>query len=264
MASQGLGAIKGLHSLGVYHVDDVTPDKIREAVRAWLAEGYSASTVRKRLTAISFMGAPVEGCLPKLPKPLQWWLNPSYRAKAVAHLRDTATMAPHGDARLVLADYIEWVCVTGLRVEESLRLRWRDITFCPRDPRLPEDMYVLIPGTKTVASQATLPLSREAGEILLRRRNADPAAGPAGLVFPAKYRVLSTLWNECRGVLGVSDVPTATLKSFRRTAARYLHVERNMPLDVTRQYLRHSSVHTTTGYLRLVGGYSAEEMKRWL
>ena len=42
----------------------------------------------------------------------------------------------------------------------------------------------------------------------------------------------------------------ATLKALRRSAARYLTVG-GMPLDILRQYLRHNSVATTMGYLRL-------------
>ena len=35
-----------------------------------------------------------------------------------------------------------------------------------------------------------------------------------------------------------------------------------MPEDL-RQCLRHSSLETTEGYLRQVGGYSEDEMGRW-
>jgi hypothetical protein len=37
-----------------------------------------------------------------------------------------------------------------------------------------------------------------------------------------------------------------------------------MPLDVLRQYLRHENIKTTEEYLRLTGGYSEAEMRRWL
>jgi hypothetical protein len=37
-----------------------------------------------------------------------------------------------------------------------------------------------------------------------------------------------------------------------------------MPLDMLRQYLRHESIWTTMGYLRLVGGYDKDEMRKFL
>ena len=82
-------------------------------------------------------------------------------------------------------------------------------------------------------------------------------------MFPISYRTLNRDWQHCRAFLGVADNPLSTLKALRRTAARHLTVK-GMPLDILRGYLRHSSSKTTEGYLRLVGGYTPEEQRRWL
>jgi hypothetical protein len=63
--------------------------------------------------------------------------------------------------------------------------------------------------------------------------------------------------------LGVSNVATATLKSLRRSFARRATLK-GMPTDVLRQYLRHSDIKTTQGYLNLIGGYGLEEQARFI
>ncbi len=39
---------------------------------------------------------------------------------------------------------------------------------------------------------------------------------------------------------------------------------KGMPLDMVRLYLRHGSMETTMGYLRLTGGYEEGEIRRYL
>jgi integrase len=89
-----------------------------------------------------------------------------------------------------------------------------------------------------------------------RARDEDP-------VFPINYDRLGTAWDRARVFLGVSNNPLATLKALRRTAARHLTVN-GMPAEMVRNYLRHGSIHTTLGYLKLTGGYSTNEQRRWL
>lgn len=165
--------------------------------------------------------------------------------------------------------FVRWTTRTGLRIEETLRLKWSDVSGYDGP-----HWRVTVPGLKTVASQATLPLSLEATAIL-----RDELEGPGdanALVFgfdgaPGRgaacgggYIKVRQLWQECREFLGVADNPLATLRSFRRSAARNLHVTKGMPIDLVRSYLRHGNIATTMGYLRLTGGYNTEEMQRWL
>ena len=152
---------------------------------------------------------------------------------------------------LILADFIDWTVWTGLRVEESLRLRRSSFANGFRS--------VTVPGLKTLGSQATLPISSDA--TALAKRIFAGSSGDA-LMFPVCYRQLSRRWRVVMKTMGV-DHPMATLKALRRSAARYLTVG-GMPLDILRQYLRHNSVATTMGYLRLTGGYGENEMRRWL
>jgi integrase len=82
-------------------------------------------------------------------------------------------------------------------------------------------------------------------------------------VFPIKYYHLHESWDKARAFLGEQDNPMATIKALRRTAARHLTTS-GMPTEMVRDYLRHSDIKTTMGYLHLVGGYSVTEQRRWL
>jgi integrase len=81
--------------------------------------------------------------------------------------------------------------------------------------------------------------------------------------FPIKYDHLHESWDKARAFLGEQDNPMATIKALRRTAARHLTTS-GMPTEMVGDYLRHSDIKTTMGYLHLVGGYSITEQRRWL
>jgi integrase len=259
---------------------NVHQDRIKECTAAWYARGLAPATITKRLNCLGKLGVNVEGLRPKKDRKLQWWLRPADRDRLCAYLRGKVvrTAASADDPWAVheefrsedpryddLADLIEWTTYTGLRIEESLRLRWSDIGCCPERGTF-KGGSVTVPGLKTAAAQATIPLAEPASLVLANRWNGPPSSPKEGdRVFdPLDYNWIAEKWaTVCRPFLGVTD-PTCTLKALRRSAARYLHVERGMPLDVVRQYLRHEDVETTMGYLRLTGGYEAEEMRRWL
>jgi hypothetical protein len=167
-------------------------------------------------------------------------------------------------AAKMMADYVDFICFTGLRVEEALRLTVKSFGVNPRTGL----MSIAIPGTKTASAAATLPLGAEVqafaeGLIADAKQREESGEDKSGAIFPVSYREMSDLWvSLCRPILGVG--PEATLKALRRSAARYLHAIKGMPLDLLRQCLRHSDVQTTMGYLRLVGGYGEDELRRFL
>jgi integrase len=229
-------------------VGEVTPRHITEAISLW-KRTLSAGTINKRLDCLGLMGAPTKGRRQRRAKTLKWWLKPDVAEKLVNDLRRL------GDPDM--ADYILWTTRTGLRVEESLKLRRQDFAVLA-DGRV----TVTVPGLKTTMAQATLPLGDEAASIFRRRFGED--AAPHTRFFPIGYRNLCQRWNLCRVLIGAARDPLATLKSLRRSAARYLHVERGMSLDMVRHYLRHENVATTMEYLRLTGGYEAQEYGKWL
>jgi integrase len=230
-------------------VSQITQAHLAFAVRTWRSSGLAAGTINKRLGCLAIMGVSVSGRRVRRPKVLKWWLKPDVEAVLVGELRRVGED--------FMADYVTWTTHTGLRVEESLALRRSDFS---------EDgagrVSVTVPGLKTTTAQATLPLGEEA--VAVFRSRFAPDAAPGGRMFPASYSVLNAKWQLCRILIGEAREPLATLKALRRSAARYLHVTKGMPLDLMRCYLRHENIATTMEYLRLTGGYGADEFRKWL
>lgn len=191
---------------------------------------------------------------PRVQKPLKWWLTPEKEQEVILWLRARGLDE--------FADFVLWQVETGLRVEETMRLRSGHFNGLLTDA--PE---VTVPGTKTQGSQATLALSATAGALAVSRYMALGAGltGPAAMpLFPMDYRTLVRRWNAVRRHFGWTDEPTCTLKALRRSFARRLTVN-GAPLPVVQGMMRHRSASTTMGYLALVGGgFTAEEQRRWL
>lgn len=234
-------------------MDQITPQDLAATVSIWYAEGLTPATINKRLNCLSALGIKVQGYrLPKDRKP-KWYLSEDARRAVLSDLSDRDE-----DADWLVGSFIRWTTRTGLRVEETLRLRWGDFVFAERNHPLarPLPAEVRVPGTKTGSAQATLPLGKEAIEAL-------PIKGlDAGPFADLTYDILLAKWNGLREAYQWPE--GATLKALRRSAARYLHVDCGMPLHMVQQYLRHESLDTTLEYLRLTGGYGTEEMRRYL
>ena len=230
---------------------DVTPEVLARCIDLWdERDELSCSTITKRLCILSSMGVNVKGSWVSGEAVLKWWLTPDNEETLLKYLRANTMPIENAD---ITADFIEWTCYVGLRVEESLRLLWSEVN-------LP-DQEMTVPGTKTHSAQATLWMPKEPTELLRARYAKRDPLEPR--VFPISYKSLDRAWQKCRAHLGVSDNPLATLKALRRTAARYLTTQ-GMPTEGVRAYLRHDDIETTMGYLRLVGGYSTQEQRKWL
>ena len=228
---------------------------VQQATSDWYATGLSPATITKRLNCLSKLGVIIEGNKVHVPKQLKWHLKESDKLRVLGWLRAWTTAGMWHPTDL-LAFYIEWTTVTGLRIEETLRLTWGDFS--------QDFSAVSVPGLKTASSQATLPLGHKAQDVLVQLKAGAGLAIDSQRIFLTDYDELNAAWQEVRKHFGWQDDPTATLKALRRSAARYLHVDCGMPLDMVRQYLRHEGINTTLEYLRLTGGYGTEEMRRFL
>jgi len=240
---------------------DVTPAHVAACVRLWHSrDKLSNATINFRLTVLSAIGIDCADNWQTVRLPPKWWLRPDDCERLMAWLRSVPSPMP--DAELV-ADYVEWVSWVGMRVEETLRLTWPDVSLdiAEEDGEVRNRSEITVPGTKTAAAQATLAIALPPALLLHRRLASRDPQVPQ--VFPIRYDILNERWMRCRKFLGVEDNPLATLKALRRTAARHL-TTKGMPTDIVRQYLRHSNIKTTQDYLRLVGGYTTEEQRRWL
>lgn len=238
-------------------------EAVEQCVQLWQSRDKLApATINNRLRDLSIIGVNTSGCWQRVKLPLKWWLRPEECNRLLVWLREPPRER-FAHAHL-LADYIEFVSHTGLRVEENLRLRWLDVhlsIFTDEKGALVSRSEITVPGTKTSSAQATLPMAIAPAIILRKRKElAEPLATH---VFPINYYSLQRAWIRARNFIGAGTNPLATLKALRRTAARHLTVN-GMPTEMVRHYLRHEDIETTLGYLRLTGGYSTAEMRRWL
>lgn len=251
-----LASVVGTSGPGDTLLSDVTPEHVRAAVKRWQEKGLSASTINKRVGCLGMMGVPAESCFVRPPRHHKWWLRPEDERALVLWLAKRVRAGEPGLKPVIW--YLLWATRTGLRVEETLRLRRSHFM----------DLWggrpsVQVPGTKTeAAGNVTLALSTEAAQVA--REAFGRAAAPSVPMIPMTYDQLWRVWQQCKAHLGVTDNRLATLRSCRRSAARALHTTAGMPLDMVRQYLRHTDIKTTMGYLRLTGGYGEDEFRRWL
>lgn len=269
-------ALRVIHRLRLPHKEAANPaehvtleqvqaDDLKRVIKVWRAEGLSTGTINKRLVCLSAMGVSVRGNWVRKAHALKWWLAPEAETQLVAFLRQRSTDKFVRDTQpadyLTVMNFIQWQTRVGLRVEESLRLDKRK-HFARVGTKTLEDgseqplWSISVPGTKTATAAATLALPQEVVPFAM--------ASPTDRCFDITYERLRTIWEECREQLAVCDVPTATLKSLRRSAARYLHVTLGMPIKLVQDYLRHENVKTTMEYLRLTGGISEEEYRRYM
>lgn len=244
-------------------LDQVKPHHVQQCVEFWRGT-VALSTINIRLSALRAIGIDCQGCWVRVKGRLKWWLTPANCERLLAYLR-SGWVEPFASARL-LANYVELVSLTGLRVEEALRLKWREVSL--RIITTPEGKTVsrsemTVPGTKTKGSQATNAIALSPTLLLMQMDLERKDKSPEARVFPIGYATLWRAWENARVFLGVQENKMSTLKALRRTAARHLTVN-GMPTEMVRDYLRHSNIHTTMGYLSLVGGYSTEEQHRWL
>lgn len=231
---------------------EILPEHLKAAVRGWRKTSLSPVTINRRVVCLSTLGYETRNLYTPMPKKLKWWLKPDQQETLTAWL-----LSRGGRMDRMMVQYVTWTTQTGLRVEESLRLTRADFA------ELPSGRIIMTaPGLKTSDAQATLPLSAEAEEVFRSRMGLN--AAPDKRLFAVSYGRLAVKWRECKIVLGVEDNRNATLKALRRVAARNLHASKGMPLDMVRTYLRHENIQTTMGYLRLTGGYGADEIARYL
>lgn len=186
------------------------------------------------------------------PKHNQWWLKQDDKAKLLDWLAGkeyTGLLLPFTGAPL-MAKYIRWTVATGLRVEETLRLLPAD--FDGLESATPA---LIVPGTKTTGSRVRIPLSNEAAEIAIQLINRFDQPGkvpPTRRLFDVDYRWLKDRWNDCRKFLKVENNPTSTLKALRRNFAAECLLK-GIPANLIQELMRHTSLETTMGYLKLIG-----------
>lgn len=257
--------ISFFEDLGKIHLDDITSADLDAFVARCRARGNAPSYINQQIGALRIVNKLALKRLPPLatvllPMPYvkggkteKWWLRPEAREEVTKLLRGPNVVLAE-DA--MFADLIDIICFQGLRVEEALRLEERQFRGLDGDkPWLQPD------GTKTHDAGNSIPVFPESIPIIksaiLRARS-----NRWDRLFPITPREASDRWNNVRAYLGVDHIPTATMKSLRRTFAWYAN-HRGMPTATLQKVLRHRSITTTSGYLDLIGSGEVENSRKY-
>ncbi|MCC5780512.1 tyrosine-type recombinase/integrase [Nitratireductor sp. B36] len=250
-----------LEQRGKRDIDQIVSEDIDALVAHHREKGHSASYINQALGHIRKVNQIALKRLPPLcttviPITKQkarnkktWWLRPEDHQQVSEWLR-----RPGGDP--LFADLIDIIVYEGLRVEEALRLTEGCFTgLAGNKPWLHPD------GTKTADSDNAVPVYPEALPVI-KRSIARAKANRWERLFPISPRQAMSRWNTVREFLGASHIPTATMKSLRRTFAWYAN-SRGMPTATLQKVLRHRTITTTSGYLNLVGAGELEDSRKY-
>lgn len=240
------------------NLDDIVTADIDKLIEKCRTDKNGSSTINAKLSALSVVFDVASERKPPLcshkitikrvpaSRAKKWWLNIENMQKALEYCRKEPGLT-------IIGDYIEFVCNSGVRVEEALRAKRGDF----ENLNKAEHTKMLVDGTKTEGARKWIALNETAAAIARRRlRNCD-------VLFPVSYGQLADQWNDVRNHLGFADTPTATLKALRRTFAKITELK-GMPTSLLQRILRHESITTTQGYLDLVGTNDEDAARRYL
>lgn len=253
-------------------LEDITRDKLQHWKTVMLARGNTAVTQIGKLSVVGVMHKHfdvAERCCipaPRVRKPLKWWLTPDMEARVAAWCDKQQTKKA-----ATLRDYVRFIVRTGLRVQEALRLQRMHFTGLGTENPIME-----VRGTKTKAAHRTLPLLRDAADIIINRIGFE--GDPEDYLFagqrayrkrgfnhgpePLRYTILQTQWKACRAAVGIPVDGTTGLKALRRSFARVVS-DRGVPTEMLQTYLGHEQIATTQGYLHLIGRDNIERLRQW-
>lgn len=246
------------------NVEEITQDHIDRAAALCTERGWKPSSIARAMSGLKLVlkaGGNAEafgfntGRKTRMDK---WWLKPQDMEPLLAHLASR----DHGN----FADFVEWQCLTGLRVEESLRVLHNDFFGADitekfdHETRRTVSIDLTVRGTKTAGSQRVIRLKPAAWAIAQRH---GQYSRPDGFLWAVSYEQLKRLWALNARPFLKTDDPTCTLKALRRTFAR-LAIEKGMPAPVLMKYMGHTKLATTELYLQLVGDYATEVQAQWL
>lgn len=245
------GDITFLKERGFSKVSELSDSTARDLKTRWVKAGNKASTINSKVAAwravFKYVDTPEDFEVPHLERVKcdiqeQWWLHPDDEDTLVHWLSDKRHFR--------FAEMVRMITHQGLRVGEANRLELR---------HLGTDSMT-VPGTKTTVSQASIPLFKHSAHLITWLKCNNRSNGKC-FAFSDQY--LMDTWNDCRDFLGVRHIKSSTMKSLRRTFA-YRAIQAGMPTAVLQQVMRHKSITTTEGYLRIVGGGLVEESRKYL
>lgn len=253
----------------VFEMDDLQTAWIEDFKKTKILEELSPSTINSYLSVLKQINQYALRRNPPLatkelhikflarPKVEQWWLNDDDMKLVGAYCMGKVGAGDYTWESMWLL--VQLIVYNGLRVEEAFRLEKRHLlAMWTNSPS------INVPGTKTYSSLATIPMFKDTEAAIEDFKDRCGLTIPEGpLLVGLYYENARLMWNEIREYLGVSHLPTSTLRALRRTFA-YRANRAGMPTRTLQKVLRHGSIQTTERYLTLVGADEAEQARNYL
>ncbi len=205
----------------------------------------------------------------RVNRDLTEYLSPEEVRRIVEAIEADVAENPKREGRRVLIDVIGFAVMTGLRLGEICRLKWKDVRLYT--PPKPTRDGGLLYGWLSIRSEAgaltktgdsdRVPVVPQAYELL---RKLSPLESKTGYVFrsPRSGEMLHGWWvsnrfPEYRRAVGIRD--EIHFHSLRHTCASWL-AEAGVDLKVIQEVLRHANIRQTMRYAHLVPEVVASKM----
>jgi hypothetical protein len=216
----------------------VKTSDVDRLVETWITNGLAGGTINRKLAALSYMlrWAHRRGIIEQLPAIER-------RKEAEVKLRwysetEEATLAgwfeSHGYHEYV--DILTFLIDTGARLGELERVTFGDIS----------DTYMTFAETKS-GKPRSVPMTDRVLELVARRRGLSIAPADQPLLLPASRKTLQAVWARALKACGIQG---ANIHTCRHTCASRL-VQAGVSLQITKEWLGHSSFTTTLRYAHL-------------
>lgn len=146
-------------------------------------------------------------------------------AKIVALLRDTEHMRKgyYSD----IADLIEVLVDTGMRILETLELRYKDVNF---------KSNLIVVQTTFGDRNRRIPMTKRVATILKRRQETDPQKP-----FNINEYQISRIWNWVKEQIGLKDDRYFVLYALRKTCG-YRLVNAGVELEIIQDWLGYRTI----------------------
>jgi integrase len=236
-------ALRILELLGDIPVGKIDDDKVEELIRLLEARKIANSTVNRYLAILKTI----------LRHKRQSWesiklkreMNGRIRVITKAEEQQIVTILSNGATNKrnkhfpEVADLVQVLVDTGMRLGESLRLKFDDINF--------ESNLLTIWITKSNRPRS-LPMTTRVKDILQARKK-DKKIKPFNLsMFQAE-----NAWKSTRKKMGLEKDKEFVLHDLRHTCASRL-VNKGVDLYVVKEWLGHSTIQVTEKYAHLAPG----------
>jgi len=217
-------------------IKNINQNNIDLLVKKLKGIGNSNATINRKLTSLSVMmnHALDRGYINSVPKIKKLPENNEVVVWFTKEEQEAMYSCLQSNGKSHIADLILFLCNTGMRVGEALKLKWKDCS----------DQNILVLKSKTNKPR-TIPQNKTVAELL--NKISKDYEGP---FYNITYAETRHAWDKMRTQLGKNNVEGWTIHGCRHTFCSGL-VQKNVPIQIVAQLAGHSDIRTTMRYAHL-------------